>query len=108
VREINLGGPKACSKLQRRTSDTDIVSGTPNSAFENVNVLLVEGKMPPENSIRTYFPFLDNQVNQRVVLYFLQKMGLSHVDTACDGSSAIEKATKNQYHVIFMDILVIN
>eukprot|EP00029_Vermamoeba_vermiformis_P007469 TRINITY_DN3244_c0_g1_i2.p1 TRINITY_DN3244_c0_g1~~TRINITY_DN3244_c0_g1_i2.p1 ORF type:complete len:633 (-),score=59.81 TRINITY_DN3244_c0_g1_i2:46-1944(-) len=91
VREVNLGlkaPPPASAKLQRKPSDTEIVPGTTNPELQNVKVLLVE----------------DNQVNQRVVLYFLQKMGLSNVDTACDGSSAIEKATKNQYHVIFMDI----
>jgi CheY-like chemotaxis protein len=45
----------------------------------------------------------DNNINQLVVKYTLQKLGIS-IDIAVDGIEAIEKINTNNYDLILMDI----
>jgi CheY-like chemotaxis protein/HPt (histidine-containing phosphotransfer) domain-containing protein len=45
----------------------------------------------------------DNNINQLVVKYTLQKLGVS-IDVAIDGIEAIEKINMNKYDLILMDI----
>jgi PAS domain S-box-containing protein len=55
-------------------------------AFPDTKILIVE----------------DNQLNQKVVVAMLSKMGCN-CDVASNGIEAVEMAFKNQYSVIFMD-----
>ncbi|QHL86789.1 PAS domain S-box protein [Nibribacter ruber] len=45
----------------------------------------------------------DNQINQKVAIKLLERLGCTP-DVASNGFEAIEKATQNQYEIIFMDI----
>jgi CheY-like chemotaxis protein/HPt (histidine-containing phosphotransfer) domain-containing protein len=45
----------------------------------------------------------DNNINQLVVKYTLQKLGIA-IEVAVDGNEAIQKVTSNNYDLILMDI----
>jgi signal transduction histidine kinase/ActR/RegA family two-component response regulator len=44
----------------------------------------------------------DDRTNQRVILHFLQKMGLAH-ELTCDGHAAVETALQDAWDVVLMD-----
>jgi len=60
-------------------------NGTENNY--NVNVLLVE----------------DNEINQKVAVIEFERCGLT-VDVAVNGSIAVEKSSRHEYDLIFMDV----
>lgn len=53
----------------------------------------------------------DNEINQRIAIQFMQKLGFKHVDAYVNGLEAVEglrkKAKEDQpYHIILMDVQV--
>jgi signal transduction histidine kinase/CheY-like chemotaxis protein len=48
----------------------------------------------------------DNEVNQRVAVFYLHKLGCSQIDVASSGKEALSKAQQSRYDIIFVDILL--
>lgn len=45
-------------------------------------------------------------INRRLVLKYLEKLGYTNVDSACDGLLAIEAAKLRAYDIIIMDVFM--
>ena len=68
-----------------------------------VNYTAPADKLPGATALLKLLVVEDNKVNQKVAISMIEKLGYS-ADLAQDGIEAIEKAAKNSYDLILMDI----
>ncbi|NOY37044.1 MAG: response regulator [Chlorobi bacterium] len=80
-----------------------------NIIQDNFNAIVMEDVSPKAlDTISRDLKILiaeDNQINQKVMQVYFKNLGFE-VDIADDGSTAVEKAKKNQYDIIFMDVMM--
>ncbi len=74
------------AQLDQSVGGERIAAGERSEGYLGCRVLVVE----------------DNRANQRVASGLLERLGC-HVDIAGDGTEAIDKVSRNQYDVVFMD-----
>lgn len=85
-KDINTDGNDSALSYIATAADSPEECTDSNLLYQGDEILLVE----------------DNQVNQKLVLMQLEKLGLS-VDIACNGQEAIERIKAKKYAMVFMD-----
>ncbi|MDX1812199.1 MAG: response regulator, partial [Gammaproteobacteria bacterium] len=105
-----LGGSLALdSEVGKGSCFTLSVPVKSNNALQLVSVLPESG-LPQTSNAKTKITLSgkvllaeDNPVNQELISYFLEDLGLQ-TTFACNGAQALELATTNQFDVILMDM----
>jgi signal transduction histidine kinase/DNA-binding response OmpR family regulator len=93
-------------KLKQLIMDTITSKNFSSNLKSNYSDSIVEKRKYPKNYNLNILIVEDVYINQKVAINFLKKIGYSNcnIDTVDDGEQCLNKLTKTQYDIIFLDI----